>query len=50
MDLLPMLTNLTVNTQRIPVDGTYQSAWVRDMSVLIPDLEANREILKDTLN
>ena len=50
IDLLPMLTNLKVNTQRIPVDGTYQSAWVREMSVLIPDLEANREILKNTLN
>ena len=46
VDLLPILSNLKVNTQRIPADGTYQYAWVGDMSVLLPDLEENRELLK----
>jgi len=45
VDLLPILTNLKVNTQRIPADGTYQYAWIDEKSVLLPDLEANRELL-----
>lgn len=47
IDLLPMLSNLKIETQRIPADGTYQYAWVREMSVLLPDLEANRDILRE---
>ncbi len=46
IDLLPVLSNLKVNTQRIPADGTYRYAWIKDMSVLLPDLEENRELLK----
>lgn len=46
IDLLPILSNLKVNTQRIPADGTYRFAWIREMSVLLPDLEKNRELLK----
>lgn len=45
VELLPILTNLKVNTQRIPADGTYQYAWIDEKSVLLPDLEANRELL-----
>ncbi len=44
--LLPMLGQLKVTSQRVPADGTYQYASIRGMSVLVPDLEANREILK----
>ena len=32
---------------RIPADGTYQSTYVRDMSVLIPDLSKNVKILHE---
>ena len=49
MDILPMLSNLEIKTQRIPADGTFQSAWIRDMAVLVPDLEANRELLKNVM-
>lgn len=45
-ELLPLLKDLKVNTQRIPADGTFKDAWIREMSVLVPDLAANREILK----
>lgn len=46
LDVLPVLGNLKVNTQRLPADGTFKYATIRGMSVLVPDLEANREILK----
>lgn len=48
-DLLPLLTDLKVNTQRIPADGTFKDAWIREMAVLVPDLAANRELLKATM-
>ncbi len=47
--LLPMFTNMEIQTQRIPADGAYRYAWIREMSVLLPDLEANREILKNCM-
>lgn len=34
-----------MNNYRIPEDGTYKSAKIRDMHVLVPDLEENRELL-----
>lgn len=48
-ELLPLLPELTVVTQRIPVDGEYQSVMIDGMAVLLPDLEANREILVQTI-
>lgn len=36
-----------IESYRIPVDGTYKSASIRGMSVLVPDLEANREYLME---
>jgi len=50
MDLFPLLSDLEIVTQRVPVDGGYESAWVRDMQVLIPDLAVNRQMLMDTLS
>lgn len=49
LDLFPILKDLTIVTQHIPAEGTYQSAYVRGMAVLIPDLEKNRQILEETL-
>lgn len=48
-ELLPLLPELTVVTQRIPADGEYQSVMIDGMAVLLPDLEANREILVQTI-
>ena len=39
----------TAESYRIPVDGAYQSAVVREMMVLIPDLEKNQEYLRKVL-
>lgn len=47
--LLPMLTGAEITSQRIPADGTYSYAKVDGMSVLKPDLDANRKLLWDTL-
>ncbi len=44
---IPLLPDLKVETLRIPVDGGYKSAWVSKMSVLIPDLKVNREVLAE---
>lgn len=49
-ELLPSLPTLKINERvRIPADGTYSFAWVSDMSVLKPDLKANRDILEELL-
>lgn len=48
-ELFPLLMDLEVTTQYIPADGTYKGASVRGMSVLVPDLEANRKILQETI-
>lgn len=47
--MIPVLTGAEITNQRIPADGTYSYAMVDGMSVLKPDLEANRKLLWDTL-
>lgn len=49
IDFFPMLVDLKINTQRIPADGTYYDANIRDMAVLVPDLAANRQLLADAM-
>lgn len=47
--VIPLLPDLKIVTQRIPVDGGYKSAWISGMSVLVPDLEKNRQVLVETI-
>ena len=47
--ILPIIPELEVTTQTIPAQGTYKNVSVRGMAVLVPDLEANREVLRNTL-
>lgn len=47
--LIPLLKDLKIQTQHIPAAGTYKSAMIRGMAVLVPDLEANRKILVESL-
>lgn len=50
-DLVPMLVDMQVNTNRIPMDGTFSDRYVTGVgSVLLPDLEANRTILKEIMD
>lgn len=47
LELLPILGELKINNQRIPADGTFRDAYYTHAgSVLVPDLAANRELLK----
>ena len=45
MELFPQISDYTINTQQIPADGAHYGAFIREMAVLVPDLEKNREIL-----
>ena len=47
--LIPILPELQITTQYIPASGAYKSCYVRGMAVLVPDMEANRAILRETL-
>ena len=49
VQILPILSELEISTQSIPAAGTYKSCSIRGMAVLVPDLEANRAILRETL-
>ena len=48
--ILPILSELTVTTQQIPAEETYKMTMIDGMSVLLPDLEKNREILAGIMN
>ena len=49
LEIFPLLSELTITTQHIPAAGTYDSVRIRGMAVLVPDLEANRQILAESL-
>ena len=49
MEYVPVLTDLEVITQRIPADGTYSHKKINGMSVMLPNLEANRKLLEETI-
>ena len=49
LELFPMLPELTVVTQRIPADGAYESTYVREMAVLVPNLARNRYLLQEAM-
>ena len=46
VDFFPLLSDLTIVTQRVPAEGTYSDAYINGMSVLKVDLEANRKLLE----
>ena len=48
-DIFPLLTDLTVNTMRIPADGTFSNAYISGMAVLQPNLEKNRKLLAEIM-
>lgn len=49
MELAPLLKDLKVVSQRIPIDGGYRMTMVNEMSVLLPDLQKNRKFLVETI-
>lgn len=48
-EVFPMLKDMQIVSQRVPIDGTYSCPMVRGMSVVLADMDANREFLKETL-
>lgn len=48
-EFFPILSELEVTTQYIPAEGTYYGAFIREMAVLVPNIEANRKILQETI-
>ena len=46
VSVIPDISDITVNTYRIPADGLCRDAWVSGMAVLIPDLERSRQELE----
>ena len=49
-DMVPMLGDMQVNTNRIPADGAFSEVYVTGIgSVLIPDLEISRNALKEIM-
>ncbi len=48
-ELFPMLADCTIASQRIPADEAYTMTMIDGMSVLVADMDAARELLKETL-
>ncbi len=48
LSLFPLLKG-SVNSQRIPIDGSYTLEWVNALDVVLPNIEINRQYLLDTL-
>ena len=48
-NLAPIVSELELVSQRIPADGTYEMAMVDEMSVLLPNFDANRKLLQETI-
>lgn len=48
-DVLPLLPQLTLESQRIPADGAYVDANINGMAVLKADMDAARRLLQATL-
>lgn len=46
--LFPLLKG-SIESQRIPIDGSYTLEWVGALDVVLPNLEINRQYLLDTL-
>lgn len=49
-DLFPMLADCTIVSQRVPADGEYYLAMIRNMSCIVADMDAARELLRETMS
>ena len=47
--LFPVLDDMELVSQRIPADGAYTTPVIRGMSVVLPDMEAARALLRRTM-
>lgn len=49
LEILPNLSEINMQSQRIPADGTFTDETIDGMSVLVADMEAQRQYLRSTL-
>lgn len=49
VELFPILSEAQVVSQHIPADGTYENRKINEMSVLVADMEATRQLLHETV-
>ncbi len=49
VELFPVFSKAEIVSQRIPADGAYEDRKIDGMSVLVPDMEAARQLLEETL-
>ena len=49
LEILPHLTELNMESQKVPADGTYWDETVDGMSVLAANMDTQRQYLRDTL-
>ena len=47
--LLPLFPDLQIRSQHIPADGTYSYKTIRNMAVLVADMDAARKLLQETI-
>lgn len=50
LNVLPVFTKLEVKQLRVPADGAYYNDTIREMSVLVPDLEKNKALLQEVMS
>lgn len=48
-DLAPMLADCSIVSQRVPQDGKYYGATINQLSCIVADMDAARELLKQTM-
>lgn len=49
LEILPNLPKMDIHSQKIPVDGTFTDQTIDGMSVLVADMAAQKQQLKDSL-
>ena len=49
LDILPHLSDMQIRSQKIPADGTFSDKTIDGMSVLVADMDAQRQHLHNTL-
>lgn len=49
-DVFPMLADCKVISQRVPADGEYYLAMIREMSCIVADMDAARALLRETMS
>lgn len=47
--VFPMMSGVSISSQRVPADGAYKGAMIEGMSVLVADMDKTRQMLQDTL-